>query len=725
MIRFTLFLGFCCLTSLTANAQKEIDLKDVFTTGKFYASGGGGAVMMHNGKNYIDVDYNNDLGCYVVLRYDFEMEKPIDTLFKGTMEILKGADIEEVHFSSNEKYLLLKANSERIYRHSNRANYYIYDLKTKAILSVNSGQKVFYADISPKEDKVAFVFENNLYYQDITNAKITAVTSDGEKNKIINGKSDWVYEEELVVVQAFQWSPLGDKIAYYRFDESKVKEVSLPHYDSLYPSLYTYKYPKVGEANSEVTIWVYDVASSSKTKMLINEKNDQYIARIKWTKDNNLLSIQRLNRMQNNLELLFADSKTGAIKTTYTEASSTYIDITDDLYFFKDNSFIISSEREGFNQLFYYSANGKLIRKLTPEKFDVIELIGVDEATKNVWYYAHNPTPLVKNVFCVNLKKGTYKMLQKDMRGQNDISFSSDFSYYFLSSNNMNMPTKYGIYKKDGSLVRLIEENKKLLTTLKDYNLGKKEMIQVPMPDGTMLNGWMLKPANFDPKKKYALMFTIYSGPGSQTVKDGWGGNMDMWYNYLTQHDIIVVDVDNRGTGGRGADFKKCTYKQLGLKESDDLIVAAKYFGTLRYIDAARIGIYGWSFGGYMSSLCLMRGADVFKLATSVAPVTDWRYYDNIYTERYMQTSKENKQGYDTTSVLNYVKNLKGKYLVMHGTFDDNVHPQNTFELIDAMVKQNKKYDSEFYTNKAHGISGGLTRYHLYSRITDFILENL
>lgn len=723
------FIGFWLfpLALIAQNGKDNLDLGQIFSSPTFFPKGVPEIKMMEDGRYYTQSDFDSKRKNSVILKFSFTKHTAADTLFKGynIPALQKGFNLEDYEISRDGKIILLQTNSTKIYRHSTEAEFFIWNVAKKSLTQVYEGKKVSYASLSPDATKVAFVYKNNLFIQNVNDGKLTQLTNDGEINKIINGKTDWVYEEEFALVEAFFWSPDGDKIAFYRFDESKVKEYQLPVYDSAYPTQYKYKYPKAGEDNSEVSIWIYDVKTNNKKKLELNEKNDQYIPRIEWTSDNNVLSVQRLNRLQNHLEILFADANSGALTKIYEEKNDTYIEITDNLVFLDDNSFVLTSDKEGFDQVYLYDKNGKLIRKLTPWNFDVNEIIGVDEKKKLVYYNAFDPSPLVKNVYSVKLSGGDKMPLVKDQDGQNNAKFSNDFSYFIFTNSSVTKPTNVAIYNIKGKKLRILQDNEALRKRVEEMKLPAKEFIKIPVSDSVSLNAWMIKPSNFNPANKYPVVVSIYGGPGSQTVKNEWGGAMDMWYHYLGQNGIIVVSVDNRGTGGRGAAFKKVTYKNLGKIESDDQIAAAKYLGSLPYIDGSRIGINGWSFGGYLSSLCLMKGSDAFKLSTSVAPVTDWRYYDNIYTERYMQRPVDNMKGYDETSIMSYVNKLRGKYLVIHGTFDDNVHPQNTFELLEEMVRQNKKFDSEFYTNKNHSIYGGFTRLHLYTRITDFILQNL
>lgn len=703
----------------------SLDLERIFASSDFYPQNVSDMQMYPEEGYYTTSDFDSKKKSSLILKHSFENKDFKDTFFNSTQAGFEsGYSLEEYNISKSCKLILLSTKSNHIYRHSSESEYCVFDRTNHKKHIIFEGKKVFYATISPDEKNVGFVYGNNLYIQNLESDKVTQITKDGEMNRIINGKSDWVYEEEFVVVQAFSWSPKGDRIAYYKFDESKVKEVTLPKYDSLYPTQYKYKYPKAGEDNSVVSIWLYTLSTNSSKNLELNEQNDQYIPRIKWTSDNNILSIQRMNRLQNHLELLLADATTGNLSKLYDEQNNTYIDITDNLHFLKDNSFIITSEKEGYNQIYLYGKDGKLIRKLTPNPFDVAEICGVDEKNGILYYKASEPSPLVKYIYSIKLNGGKSKLLLDDQKGQNSVRFSEGYSYFILTNNTPTIPTNVSIYSIKGKKIRTLLDNENLKKKIADFEFTPREFFKIPINKTEYLNASMIKPQNFQKDKKYPVMVSLYGGPGSQQVNEGWD-RLEMWYRHLASKGIIVVVIDNRGTGARGEAFKKCTYRKLGQIERDDQITAAKWLGRQSYIDSTRIGIYGWSFGGYMSSMCITKGADAFKLAVAVAPVTDWRYYDNIYTERYMQRPIDNQANYDAGSVLTYTNNLKGKFLLIHGSFDDNVHPQNSFMLINEMIKGNKKYDSEFYPNKSHGISGGLTRLHLYERITDFIINNL
>jgi len=755
-----------------ASAQKkEITLEDLFQKNTFAVKRIYGIRSMKDGEHYT-TQGANESGQFIVM-YEYKTGNAVDTVLKSQWlaPSLKGEDknngslqgggqitIEDYQFSSDESKLLITSEAEQIYRHSTRENYYIYDRKTKTTTFISANGKQMYAEFSPDGNKIGFVRDNNLFVYDIASKKETQITSDGKTNNIINGSTDWVYEEEFAFAKAWFWSPDGSKIAYYRFDESKVKEFSMNKYGTLYPTDYKFKYPKAGEDNSKVDIFIYDAKTGLKQK--IDLGNDyEYIQRIKWTNtfqpmiigsDSKLpvLSIQRMNRLQNKLELLLAYPFSEKTKTILTETSDTYIEISDNLTFLPNgNDFIWSSDRDGYNHLYLYSVDGSMIYQITKGNWDVTGIKGYDDKKQIIYYLSTEISPTQKNLYSVSLDGQVRKKLSH-IPGTDDADFNSTCTYYIHTYTNANRPPVTALRTADGAEVRTLEDNTTLLKKLNDYTLTTKEFFKFKTSDGTELNAWMMKPlGDKEGVKKYPVLMFVYGGPGSNTVNDNWDRDY-MWQQMLCAKGYIIVSVDNRGTGGRGKKFRTCTYKQLGKYETEDQIEAAKYLDTLPYVDKNRIGIWGWSYGGYMSSLCIMKGADVFKMAMAVAPVTNWRYYDNIYTERYMglptpslpspkgkekgaQSSpplgeiREGVNNYDDNSPINHVDKLKGKFLLVHGSADDNVHFQNSMEMVSALQKANKQFDLMVYPDKAHGISGGNTRLHLFNMLTDYVLKNL
>ena len=700
--------------------EKMIQLEDIWASRTFSPEWVWGINSMNDGIHYSSLNYG-DKNVYIT-EYSYETGDSISTIVDS--KDLDGISFSDYSFSEDEKKVLLPTETESIYRYSSRSNYYVYDRETKTAQELSKGKQRL-AQFSPDASKVAFVKENNIFIKDITNNTELKVTFDGEINKIINGATDWVYEEEFAFDNGMQWNTSGNKIAYYRFNEEKVPEFSMDLFTDLYPSQSQFKYPKAGETNSTVEIFIYDLNSKKTTKANINVEEEFYIPRIKWTLDENVLSVQRMNRHQNQLDFILVDAKDGSSQTIFTENDAAYIDVTDNLTFLNDGKYFIwTSEKSGYNHIYLYNLKGKQVRQITKGNYDVTDFYGIDESNNTVYFASSERSPMHRDVYAVQLN-GKNKKTLTNKTGTNSATFSTNYKYFINQYSNANSPYYFSLFDAKGNEVRMLKDNSNLNNSLAEYALSQKEFFNFKTTEGIDLNGWMMKPHNFDETKQYPVFMYLYGGPGSQQVTDSWGGSNFLWYQMLTQQGYIVACVDNRGTGARGSEFKKCTYQQLGKLETEDQIEANRYLANLPYVDGSRIGIFGWSYGGYMSSLCLLKGADEFKMAIAVAPVTNWRYYDTIYTERYMRTPQENASGYDDNSPINHVEKLKGKYLLVHGSADDNVHYQNTMEMTNALVNANKQFDLFIYPNKNHGIYGGYTRLHLFTKMTNFIKENL
>ena len=710
-----LFLAQCVFAQ-----EKMIQLEDIWASRTFSPEWVWGINSMNDGVHYSSLNYGEN-NVYIT-QYSYETGDSISTIVDS--KDLDGISFSDYSFSEDEKKVLLPTETESIYRYSTRSNYYVYDRETKIAEELSEGKQRL-AQFSPDASKVAFVKENNIFIKDIINNTELQVTFDGEINKIINGATDWVYEEEFAFDNGMQWNASGNKIAYYRFDEENVPEFSMDLFTDLYPSQSQFKYPKAGETNSTVELFIYDLDSNKTIKANINSEEEFYIPRIKWTLDENVLSVQRMNRHQNQLDFILVDAKDGSSKTIFTENDAAYIDVTDNLTFLNDGKYFIwTSEKSGYNHIYLYNLKGKQVRQITKGNYDVTDFYGIDESNNTVYFASSERSPMHRDVYAVQLNGKNKKTLTNQI-GTNSATFSTNYKYFINQYSNANTPYYFSLFDAKGNEVRMLKDNSNLNNRLAEYALSQKEFFNFKTTEGIDLNGWMMKPHNFDETKQYPVFMYLYGGPGSQQVTDSWGGSNFLWYQMLTQQGYIVACVDNRGTGARGSEFKKCTYQQLGKLETEDQIEANRYLANLSYVDSSRIGIFGWSYGGYMSSLCLLKGANEFKMAIAVAPVTNWRYYDSIYTERYMRTPQENASGYDDNSPINHVEKLKGKYLLIHGSADDNVHFQNTMEMTNALVNANKQFDLFIYPNKNHGIYGGYTRLHLFTKMTNFIKENL
>ena len=712
----TLFLAILIITPTFAQ-KRDITLDDLWQNYTFNPSNIRGFNSMNDGEHYSTMEKTEN--GQEIIKYQFKDGKKVRTLFSSADFNIQR--INNYTFSDDEKLLLLSTETEKIYRYSSKSAYYIYNIFTDKLKKLTD-DKVMYATFSPTGEKVAYVFDNNLYIKNLRSEKITQVTTDGKKNHIINGASDWVYEEEFALVRSFEWSKNGDYLAYYKFDESNVKEFSMDLFKGgLYPIQEVFKYPKAGEDNSVVKIYTYNVKEAQST-FIYTEKDYEYFPRIKWTNNARKLVILAMNRHQNELDFIVANANDGSNKILFTEKDKYYIDVNDNLTFLPEDNFIWTSEKDGFNHVYLKDFEGGEIQ-ITKGDWEVTSFHGVDSDKMEIYYTSTEDGSTNRSLFVQNLDTDEKRKLSTNI-GTNSASFSNGLKYYMNSISTANSAPKFTLHKADGTQLKVLEDNAEFETKMEDFNLSEKEFFTIKTEDAE-LNAWMIKPPDFDKNKEYPLYMFLYGGPGSQQVTNSFGWINYYWYQMLAQKGYIVACVDNRGTGGKGSEFKKMTYKELGKYETIDQINAAKYLGSLQYIDANRIGIQGWSYGGYMSSLAITKGADVFSLAIAVAPVTNWRYYDNIYTERYMQTPHENASGYDENSPINHVDKLKGSYLLVHGSADDNVHVQNTMEMISALVKANKQFDLFIYTDKNHGIYGGNTRHHLYKKMTDFILDNL
>lgn len=735
------FTALCLVGTLTTQAQlappKQITLDDIWgrNAGTFTPRTVQGVNWMKAGGFYTTLADDR------VVKYSITDGKAVDTLFDARTVRAGGQvlSVDDYQLSADEQKLLLTTAEEPIYRRSSRATFYVYDLGTRQLRLLSQGEKQQYATFSPDGRKVAFVRDNNLFTVDLATMAEKQLTTDGKRNEIINGGADWVYEEEFSMARAFEWSPDSRRLAFIRFDEREVPEYNMQVWGELYPADYKFKYPKAGDNNSQVSVWVADALTGQKLRMETGApaETDIYLPRIQWTRNPNLLSIRRLNRLQTQLDLLHADATTGKSAVILTETpvntlggQPSYVDLefTDDLTYLADGqTFIWTSERSGFKHVYRYDMTGRLLGPVTAGNYEVLALLGVDEKKQVAYYLSAEVSPLEKHLYRIGLD-GRGKQRLTMNRGSYSANFSPDFAYYLLSHTTANTPLTVSLFRAgapDAKPLRVLETNENLRRRLNLYPLSAKRFFTVPIPTGERLNAWMIRPVNFDSTKRHPVLMFVYGGPGSQTVKNEWDSRDYFWYQMLAQKGYIIVSVDNRGTGARGNAFRTVTYGQLGKIETQDQISAAKYLKTLPYVDPARVGIWGWSYGGYMTSLCMTIGADVFKTGIAVAPVTNWRFYDTIYTERYLKRPQDNPQGYDENSPVTHADKLKGNFLLIHGTGDDNVHFQNSIEFVNALVAAGKPFRSFYYPNRNHGIYGGNTRQHLYQMMTEFILEKL
>ena len=735
-VKYLLVIMFLMSGMFAANAQekKNFELADIYERPTFSMKRVVGMNPMKDGNTYATLEKGK------LNIYNYKTGNLVKTLFDMRELVLPGDSLplplySTYELSDDESKVLFMNNMNPIYRHSYTASFYVYDINNKVLspLSENGDQRL--ATFSPDATKVAFMRDNNLFIKDLKTNEEVQFTHDGEWNHVINGAPDWVYEEEFGFAQGFYWSPDSKKIAYYRFDESDVKEFNMQMTEGLYMQDYKFKYPKAGEDNSIVEVFVYDLASGETKKMDTGKETDIYLPRIKWTQDPNVLAIQRLNRHQNHLEILAANATTGETTVFYDETNPYYIDVTDNWTFLEDGSrFLMTSEADGYNHIYLYLMDGTLVKQLTSGEWEVTNVYGFDG--KEVYFQAAKNSSIERQIYAVNLKGEMRTLINKV--GTNNARFSSNFKYLININSSVDQPHQYVLFDNKGKQVRVLEDNKEFAERIKEYNLGKKEFVTITdpaftLPDGTQIEmqTWRILPPDFDPNKKYPVLIYVYGGPGHQTVNNAWGSDDFAWMQLLAQNGIICVSINNRGGGARGEVFKKMTYQQLGKYETEDMITLAKYMAAQPYVNPEKIAIYGWSYGGFMATSGITKGADYISTAVAVAPVTNWRYYDNIYTERFMRTPQENPSGYDDNSPINFVDRLKGNYLLCHGSGDDNVHFQNAMELIKALISEGKQFDLMVYPNKNHSIygtyeHGGVeVRMHLFEKINNFLFENL
>ncbi|HAM99955.1 MAG TPA: S9 family peptidase [Marinilabiliales bacterium] len=725
----TFLLGLISLPVFTQTPEKQkVTLSDLYKTYTFYPRTIRGLVSMNDGVHYTALS-----GDSAIFKFSYKTgEKVAEIVSLKELNMDRITSLKNYEFNSDESKLIFYINREDIYRRSFTAEFFVWDLKLKKLYPVSTKGAQRLATLSPDGTKVAFVRHNNLFISELSTGNEEQITPDGEFNKIINGAPDWVYEEEFEYNQAFGWSPDGKFLAYCKFDESQVPMFNMTLFggmepmiekNALYPENYAFKYPKAGEKNSIVSVHSYELATGKTVLVDVGTETDQYIPRLKWS-PNGKMVVYRMNRLQNKLEFLYADAQSGKSEVFYNEENTRYIDekYFDDLTFINQGKqFIYTSERDGYAHLYLYTSDGMMQSQITKGTWDVTDYLGFDAKNNLVYYQSAETSPIWRDIFVVKTD-GTGKKKLNKLNGSNKVVFSRSFAYFINYYSNDTTPTLVTLNDAKGKEIRILEENSKLKQELQNYQLSKKEFFSFTTSDGVQLNGWMMKPLGFDTTKKYPVLMTQYSGPNSQEVLDRF--YID-WDQVLAAEGFVVVCTDGRGTGARGEEFRKMTYMQMGKYETIDQIETARYLGTLSFVDASRIGIWGWSYGGFMALNCITQGAGYFKTAVAVAPVTNWRYYDNIYTERFMRTPQENSSGYDDNSPINHAAKLKGKLLICHGTGDDNVHVQNTLEISEAFVQADKQFEMFLFTNRNHGIYGGNTTYHLHVKMVEFLKENL
>lgn len=724
-VKILLCMAMSFLTSAFAMSQ-QLTIEDI-NAGQYYARSIRGVTPMNDGEHYTQLSPDNKR----IVKYSYKTGKEVGVIFD--VETARECDLEKIQgyiFSPDEKRILIETEREPIYRRSYSSVYHLYSVENNKLSELTEG-KIRIPVFSPDGNLIAFVRDNNIFLIKLLyGGSESQITKDGEINKVINGAPDWVYEEEFGYNSALTFSPDNKMIAYVRWDESNVKSFEFPMYKgdcpaymqyAEYPGKYTYKYPVAGEDNSKVSVKTFDIFSKVTRTMQLPIEDDAYIPRIRFTNNPEQLAIMTINRHQNRFDMYYANPRSGVCKLILRDESNWYIkeSIYDNIKFY-DKYFSLLSEKDGFAHLYWYTINGTLVKQVTQGKFEVKSFLGWDEKSNTFYYVSNEGSPLRTAVWKTDGKGRKTCLSQKE--GTNNAMFSTGMKYFINFFNNTETPTEVTINDNNGKTIATLMDNADLKAKVAGMKMPEKEFFTFTTPEGYELNGWMMKPVDFDPSKKYPVLMFQYSGPGSQQVLDTWSVS---WETYMATQGYIAVCVDGRGTGGRGAAFEKCTYLSIGVKEADDQVSAAKYLGTLPYIDKDRIAIWGWSYGGYMTLMSMSQGSNVFKAGIAVAAPTDWRFYDTVYTERFMRTPQENKEGYDKASAINRIDKLHGKLLMVHGTADDNVHYRNMAEYCEELVQHDKYCDMQIYTNRNHNIMGGNTRNHLYKKLTNYIKENL
>jgi len=726
-----LILVMSVVTVITASA-KQITLDEV-VGGAYRESGVYGVEPLADGESYSQISADGKQ----IIRRSFKNGEVQEVMFDvNTARNVKLNRVDSYIMAPDQKNILIETNRRAIYRHSAVSTYYIYNVRNRTLTPLSSKGNEECPKFSPDGTMIGFVRDNNLYIVKLLyNNAETQVTKDGEFNKVINGKPDWVYEEEFAFNCAFDFSSDSQMLAWIRFDESEVSTFSFQWFMGaaptmkdykLYPGLYSYKYPKAGEVNSKVSVHSYDIKSRVIRDLKVPVEADGYIPRIQFTGEKDKLAVVTYNRHQDVMDIYLTDARSTNSQLILREKNERYIseDVINNLDF-SGNQFVFMSERDGYQHLYLYNINGTLVRQLTSGEYVVSEYYGCDASGKNFFYASNEGSPLEKYIYKVDSNGKRTKL--STQKGCNSAIFSVGCNYFMNVFSSLNTPSVYSLCNASGKSLKVLEDNKALQNKLSEVDLGQAELFSFTTGDGVLLNGWMVKPKDFDANKKYPILMYQYSGPGSQQVhnsfKNGFSGGL-MWEHYLTQKGFIVVCVDGRGTGGRGQDFQKCTYMKMGDIESHDQVETALYLAGQPFVDKDRIAIWGWSFGGFNTIMSLCEGRKVFKCGVAVAPVTDWRYYDTVYTERFMRTPQENPDGYDCSPMHKY-RNLQGDLLIIHGLADDNVHFQNTAELTEAMIQANIQFEMATYTNRNHGIHGGNTRKHLMTRIENYLTREL
>lgn len=711
------------LTSIIIHPQKKLTLEDIFNSNKFSEKRLDNVQWMPDGSSFTYTKINSKTRLNDIYKYDVKAGE--NSLFiNGNSLVYNGQTIilSSYSFSGNGRFLLFSGPGQKIWRYSYYAPYYVLDLKSKKIFSLEDGSsRLRNVKFSPDSKYAGYVYNSNIYIVDLKTEKKQQITNDGNKN-ILNGIFDWVYEEEFSLIDAWRWSPDSKKIAFWRLDQTRVKEFYLDDEMGQYNVITPIKYPKVGEQNSVVKIGVYDLGKNKTSWMDIGSETNIYVPRIYWTNTSDKLAIMRLNRRQNHLELLLANSGTGQSNVIISDSNKTWVNAEHDILFLqKKDEILWTSESSGFNHAYLYDYSGKLINQITSGNWEVTSIEAVDEENGLLYFYGKKDSPIDQNVYRINLNGENLKRITQE-NGWHEAIFSPHCKYFIDEFSSAYSLTMTSLRNADGSIMTRLADNDNIL---EGYSFSFPQFSSFVTTDGVKLNYYMIKPPDFNPDKKYPVIVYGYGCPIVQTVVDEWGKTGELWNEFMAQKGYIIFSVDNRGTGGRGKKFKDYAYGDISKWAVHDQIEGARFLSSLPYVDSSRIGFWGWSGGGYLTLLMLTRGADYFSTGVSVAPVSNLRLYDDIWTERYMGLTDENETGYKAANALNYAGLLKGHLLIVHGTTDDNVHFQNTLQMINVLQKNLKQFDLMIYPDKRHSIYGRSTHLHLFRLISDYFFNHL
>ena len=733
MKKFFIMCSLILATTMGVAAEGKISIQDI-NSGVFAAKKVGGMRAMPNGETYsrISDDRTKIIACY------YKNGQQASVLFDINNTVgEKVKAFDDYILSPDGTKMLIKTETKQVYRRSSKARYYVYNIANKRMRLLSDNSDVQNPVWSNDGNLIAFVRNNNIWVSKLLfDGAESQITKDGELNKVINGIPDWVNEEEFASSNSLCFNADGTMICWIKYEEANVKEYPLqlfkgmsPSYDALstYPGEYTYKYPKAGEDNSKVSAWSYDIKSHVARKFELPLDAEGYIPRIIPTANANSILLVTLNRHQDDMRIYSANPRSSVCQMIVENKSSKYVkeeSFTDMKV--TDNYILIPCDKGENITLNVYTIAGALKRSVSVPNKDITETYGIDQKTGDVYFQAASPTPKDRQVF-VSRANGKIECLTPEA-GTAAAQFSENYKYFLKTWSDADTPYKFSVCNGQGKDIKVMEDNASLKSKLRNYPITKKEFFTFKTSEGVQLEGWMIRPADFDASKKYPVIMHQYSGPGSQQVVNSWGigsmGNGGMYDYLLAEKGFIVVTVDGRGTGYRGTAFEKCIYQRMGDLESKDQVETALWLGQQSFVDKNRIAIWGWSFGGFNTLMAMSDGRPVFCCGVAIAAPTDWRFYDTIYTERYMRTPKENSAGYDINP-KNRVSNLHGALLLVHGLADDNVHPQNAFEYSEAMVQADKDFKELIYTNRNHGIHGGNTRNHLLRQVTNWFVEHM